>query len=205
MGHVRAAAARGPRALVRARRRVGLLGDHPLRRHQEDRQGTRDVHLDGVHQPRGRPRVHGSAAPSSRPTARATSRASCSCATSASPSSGITTTSCVAWPRRRSAHGVAGERDLDFVDAIAPTTPIAVLARLLDTPEMTPQLIAWGNEIVRFSRPRVRLGPGQLPRRQTVTGTCPSARRSRWRSSSTAIRLAAEPGAATPTTSSASW
>lgn len=46
------------------------------------------------------------------------------------------------------------EQDLDFVDAIAADYPIAVLARLLDTPEeMTPQLIAWGNEIVGFSDP----------------------------------------------------
>ena len=43
---------------------------------------------------------------------------------------------------------------MDFVDAIAADYPIAVLARLLDTPEeMTPQLIAWGNEIVGFSDP----------------------------------------------------
>lgn len=44
--------------------------------------------------------------------------------------------------------------DLDFVDSIAADYPIAVLARLLDTPEeMTPQLISWGNEIVGFSDP----------------------------------------------------
>lgn len=44
--------------------------------------------------------------------------------------------------------------DMDFVDAIAADFPIAVLARLLDTPEeMTPQLIAWGNELVGFSDP----------------------------------------------------
>jgi cytochrome P450/ferredoxin-NADP reductase len=44
--------------------------------------------------------------------------------------------------------------EMDFVDAIAADYPIAVLARLLDTPEeMTPQLIAWGNEIVGFSDP----------------------------------------------------
>jgi cytochrome P450/ferredoxin-NADP reductase len=46
------------------------------------------------------------------------------------------------------------QREVDFVDAIAADYPIAVLARLLDTPEeMTPQLIAWGNEIVGFSDP----------------------------------------------------
>ncbi len=44
--------------------------------------------------------------------------------------------------------------EMDFVDAIAADYPIAVLARLLDTPEeMTPQLISWGNEIVGFSDP----------------------------------------------------
>jgi cytochrome P450 len=46
------------------------------------------------------------------------------------------------------------QQEMDFVDAIAADYPIAVLARLLDTPEdMTPQLIAWGNEIVGFSDP----------------------------------------------------
>ncbi len=46
------------------------------------------------------------------------------------------------------------QEEMDFVDAIAADYPIAVLARLLDTPEeMTPQLIAWGNEIVGFSDP----------------------------------------------------
>ncbi len=46
------------------------------------------------------------------------------------------------------------QREMDFVDAIAADYPIAVLARLLDTPEeMTPTLIAWGNEIVGFSDP----------------------------------------------------
>jgi cytochrome P450 len=43
---------------------------------------------------------------------------------------------------------------MDFVDAIAADYPIAVLARLLDTPEeMTPRLISWGNEIIGFSDP----------------------------------------------------
>lgn len=46
------------------------------------------------------------------------------------------------------------QEEMDFVDAIAADYPIAVLARLLDTPEeMTPQLISWGNEIVGFSDP----------------------------------------------------
>ena len=46
------------------------------------------------------------------------------------------------------------QQEMDFVDAIAADYPIAVLARLLDTPEdMTPQLISWGNEIVGFSDP----------------------------------------------------
>jgi cytochrome P450 len=46
------------------------------------------------------------------------------------------------------------QQELDFVDAIAADYPIAVLARLLDTPEeMTPRLIGWGNEIVGFSDP----------------------------------------------------
>jgi cytochrome P450 len=46
------------------------------------------------------------------------------------------------------------QEELDFVDAIAADYPIAVLARLLDTPQdMTGQLIAWGNEIVGFSDP----------------------------------------------------
>ncbi len=46
------------------------------------------------------------------------------------------------------------QEEMDFVDAIAADYPIAVLARLLDTPEeMTPQLIEWGNEIVGFSDP----------------------------------------------------
>jgi cytochrome P450 len=44
--------------------------------------------------------------------------------------------------------------EMDFVDAIAADYPIAVLARLLDTPEeMTPQLISWGNEIVGATDP----------------------------------------------------
>jgi cytochrome P450 len=44
--------------------------------------------------------------------------------------------------------------ELDFVDEIAADFPIAVLARLLDTPEaMTPQLISWGNEIVGATDP----------------------------------------------------
>ena len=44
--------------------------------------------------------------------------------------------------------------ELDFVHEIAADYPIAVLARLLDTPEeMTPRLIDWGNEIVGFSDP----------------------------------------------------
>ena len=46
------------------------------------------------------------------------------------------------------------QEEMDFVDAIAADYPIAVLARLLDTPEdMTPQLIEWGNSIVGFSDP----------------------------------------------------
>lgn len=46
------------------------------------------------------------------------------------------------------------QQEMDFVDAIAADYPIAVLARLLDTPEeMTPQLIEWGNSIVGFSDP----------------------------------------------------
>ena len=46
------------------------------------------------------------------------------------------------------------QEEMDFVDAIAADYPIAVLARLLDTPEeMTSQLISWGNEIVGFSDP----------------------------------------------------
>ena len=46
------------------------------------------------------------------------------------------------------------QQEMDFVDAIAADYPIAVLARLLDTPEeMTPQLIDWGNQIVGFSDP----------------------------------------------------
>jgi cytochrome P450 len=44
--------------------------------------------------------------------------------------------------------------EFDFIDAIAADYPIAVLARLLDTPaEMTPQLISWGNEIVGATDP----------------------------------------------------
>jgi cytochrome P450 len=44
--------------------------------------------------------------------------------------------------------------EFDFVDAIAADYPIAVLARLLDTPEeKTPQLISWGNEIVGATDP----------------------------------------------------
>src|SRR5690348_7479032 len=46
------------------------------------------------------------------------------------------------------------QEEMDFVDAIAADYPMAVLARLLDTPEeMAPQLISWGNEIVGFSDP----------------------------------------------------
>ncbi len=46
------------------------------------------------------------------------------------------------------------QEEMDFVDAIAADYPIAVLARLLDTPQdMTPQLISWGNELVGFSDP----------------------------------------------------
>jgi cytochrome P450 len=46
------------------------------------------------------------------------------------------------------------QEEMDFVDAIAADYPIAVLARLLDTPEeMTSQLISWGNEIIGFSDP----------------------------------------------------
>ncbi len=46
------------------------------------------------------------------------------------------------------------QQEMDFVHAIAADYPIAVLARLLDTPEeMTPQLIEWGNQIVGFSDP----------------------------------------------------
>lgn len=46
------------------------------------------------------------------------------------------------------------EEEFDFVEAIAADYPIQVLVRLLDTPdEMTPQLIAWGNEIVGFTDP----------------------------------------------------
>jgi cytochrome P450 len=46
------------------------------------------------------------------------------------------------------------QEEMDFVDAIAADYPIAVLARLLDTPEeMTQQLISWGNEIIGFSDP----------------------------------------------------
>jgi cytochrome P450 len=46
------------------------------------------------------------------------------------------------------------QQEMDFVDAIAADYPIAVLARLLDTPEeMTPQLISWGNEIVGATDP----------------------------------------------------
>lgn len=44
--------------------------------------------------------------------------------------------------------------EFDFVDAIAADYPIAVLARLLDVPpEVTPQLISWGNEIVGATDP----------------------------------------------------
>jgi cytochrome P450 len=54
------------------------------------------------------------------------------------------------------------QEDMDFVDAIAADYPIAVLARLLDTPdEMTSKLISWGNEIIGFSDPeyaRVLIG-----------------------------------------------
>ena len=46
------------------------------------------------------------------------------------------------------------KKEIDFVDAIAADFPIPVLARLLAAPEdKTPQLIAWGNEIVGFSDP----------------------------------------------------
>jgi cytochrome P450 len=46
------------------------------------------------------------------------------------------------------------QEEMDFVDAIAADYPIAVLARLLDTPEgMAQQLISWGNEIIGFSDP----------------------------------------------------
>jgi cytochrome P450/ferredoxin-NADP reductase len=46
------------------------------------------------------------------------------------------------------------QEEMDFVDAIAADYPIAVLARLLGSPEeMTGQLISWGNEIVGFSDP----------------------------------------------------
>jgi len=44
--------------------------------------------------------------------------------------------------------------EFDFVDAVAADYPIAVLARLLDVPpEVTPQLISWGNEIVGSTDP----------------------------------------------------
>ena len=46
------------------------------------------------------------------------------------------------------------QEEMDFVDAIAADYPIAVLAKLLGSAdEMTPQLVAWGNEIVGFSDP----------------------------------------------------
>jgi cytochrome P450 len=42
----------------------------------------------------------------------------------------------------------------DFVESIAADYPIAVLARLLDVPpQVTPQLISWGNEIVGSTDP----------------------------------------------------
>ncbi len=54
------------------------------------------------------------------------------------------------------------QEEMDFVDAIAADYPIAVLARLLDTPdEMTSKLVGWGNEIIGFSDPeyaRVLIG-----------------------------------------------
>lgn len=54
------------------------------------------------------------------------------------------------------------QEEFDFVDSIAADYPIAVLARLLDVPEdVTPQLIAWGNEITGSTDPeyaRVLLG-----------------------------------------------
>lgn len=50
--------------------------------------------------------------------------------------------------------GALQNPEMDFVESIAADYPIAVLARLLDTPEeMTGQLISWGNEIVGFSDP----------------------------------------------------
>jgi len=46
------------------------------------------------------------------------------------------------------------QEEFDFVEAIAADYPIQVLARLLDTPaDVTPQLIAWGNEIVGATDP----------------------------------------------------
>ena len=46
------------------------------------------------------------------------------------------------------------QEEFDFVDAIAADYPINVLARLLDVPdEFTPQLVAWGNEIVGATDP----------------------------------------------------